>query len=95
MIRIRYIGIDSRPRISIASRVKFLEDGFRPTDNHDEWDDSVRGPVIICHLLRTKGGKRLIMQAPDDFDLEAAQNQVLREGWLDLACCTLKLENLY
>ncbi len=95
MMRIRYIGMDNRPRVVNANRIKFVTDGFKPTDNHDEWDESLSGPAIIAHLFRTKGGKRLIMQAPEGFDLEDAQQHMLREGWLDLTCCTLKWENLY
>ena len=95
MMRIRYIGMDQRPRVAEANRVKFLEDGFKATDKQAEWDENLHGPVVIAHVYRSKGGKRLIMQVPESFDMEAAQLQLLQDGWLDLSCCPVKLENLY
>lgn len=94
-MRIRYIGLDTRTRIAEASRVKFLSDGFRPTDNRDERVDDLAGPLIVVHVTRSKGGKRLTLQIPEGFDIEAAKQQVLEKGWLDLSACTVKMENLY
>ncbi|MGD9559605.1 MAG: hypothetical protein AB7V55_03245 [Oscillospiraceae bacterium] len=94
-MRIRYIGQDDRLRVAEANRVKFLVDGFKAGDKQAEWDDRLTGPVIVVHVYRSKGGKRLTLQVPDDYDMEAAQMQLLEKGWLDLTCCPVKMENLY
>lgn len=94
-MRIRYIGMDNRTRIAEVSRVKFFSDGFKSTDKRDEVADELHGPVIVTHLVRHKGGKRLTMQIPADFDIEAAKLQLLENGWLDLSSCPVKMENLY
>lgn len=94
-MRIRYIGLDNRTRITEALRVKFFSDGFQPTDKRDEVEDNVFGPVIVVHLTRNRGGKRLTMQVPDDFDIETAKQNLLEKGWADLSNCTLKTEHLY
>lgn len=94
-MRIRYIGLDNRSRIAEVSRIKFLSDGFKDTDKKGEWDESLTGPVIVMHIVRHKGGKRLTLSVPTDFDMEAAKGHLLEKGWLDLSLCPLKMENLY
>lgn len=94
-MRIRYIGLDQRIRVANANRVKFLENGFQVTDKHAEQDESLTGPVIIAHVYRSKGGKRLIMQVPPTFDMAAAQQHLLEKGWYDFSACTVRTENLY
>lgn len=94
-MRIRYVGMDGRTRVAQANRVKFLEDGFKATDTHAERDESLHGPLIVAHIYRSNGGKRLIMEVGEDFDMKAAEQQLLEKGWLDLACCPVKTENLY
>lgn len=94
-LRIMYAGMDNRVRVASATRVKFMEDGFQRTDKPDERGDGVSGPVIVAHVDRAKGGKRLTMHAPDKFDMEAAKAQLLEKGWLDLSACTVVAENLY
>lgn len=94
-LRIMYTGMDNRVRVTEANRLKFLEDGFQRTDKPDERDDGASGPVIIAHVSRYKGGKRLTLQVPASFNMEAAKTQLLEKGWLDLSMCTVKAENLY
>ncbi len=94
-MRIRYVGLDNRTRIAEVSRIKFLSDGFQETDKKVEVVEGLHGPVIVAHMLRTKGGKRLVMAVPEDFDMEAAKVHLLDTGWLDLSTCPLKMENLY
>lgn len=94
-MRIRYIGMDNRIRVAKANRVKFLAEGFQASDKQGEWDDTLKGPVIIAHTYRSKGGKRLTLAVPQDFDMEAAQLHLLQNGWLDLSCCPVKMENFY
>lgn len=94
-MRIMYTGMDNRVRVSEANRLKFMEDGFQRTDKADERADGVSGPIIVAHVYRSKGGKRLTLQVPDKFDMEAAKMQFLQQGWLDLTMCTVTAENLY
>ncbi len=95
-MRIRYVGQDRRTRITEIHRIKFFSDGFRQTDTRDEMMDDLHGPVIVLHTVRAKGGaKRLTLQVPDGFDMEAAKHQLLEHGWLDLSACAVKRENLY
>ncbi len=94
-MRIRYIGRDNRTRVVVASSVKFLSDGFKATDKKDEMDDSLHGPMLVIHISRNKGGKRLTLQVPDDFNMEDAKGHLLEKGWIDFSACTLKMENLY
>ena len=92
---IRYIGPDKRTRIAEANRVKFMSDGYRATTRGNEYDESFKGALLVAHIYYAKGGKRLTMQVPDNFDMEAAKAQLLEKGWLDLSTCTVRLENLY
>ncbi len=94
-MRVRYIGLDNRTRIAEMSRIKFLSDGFQDTDTKAEVVEGLEGPLIVLHLVRTKGGKRLILAMPGDFNIEAAKAHLLETGWLDLSYCPLKMENLY
>lgn len=94
-MRIRYIGLDGRTRLAEINRIKFVSDGFKPTDKRDEYDDTFHGPAIIVHTIRAKGGKRLTFSVPDTFATEDAKNHMMEQGWLDLSPCTLKMENLY
>ena len=94
-MRIRYIGMDKRTRVSKCISVKFLSDGFKSTDKKAEVDDTIIGPVLVVHLLRSKGGKRLILSVPASFDMESAKLQLLEKGWLDLSDCPIQIENLY
>lgn len=94
-MRIMYTGMDGRTRVAEANRVKFLEDGFKRTDRHDEREDSVHGPVMVIHVYRSKGGKRLIVSPPDGYDMESARKNLLRYGFLDVTDSVVKNENLY
>lgn len=94
-MRVMYIGMDKRTRISEANRVKFMEDGFQRTDKNDERDDSINGPVIIAHVYRSRGGKRLILSVPEGYNMAEAEQNLLRHGFLDLSPCTVRSENLY
>ncbi len=95
-MRVKYVGMDNRVRIAEASRVKFLEGGLQTTDKQAEWDsDVLHGPVVVVHIPYSKGGKRLMLEVAEDFDMEAAQQQLLEKGWCDLSCCPAKTENLY
>ncbi len=94
-MRIKYVGLDNRTRIAEANRIKFMSDGFKPTDRHIEQDDSITGPAIVIHVYRNGGGKRLTLQVPPGYDMEAAKAQALERGWIDLSNCLVKLENLY
>lgn len=94
-MRIRYVGQDGRTRLAEINRIKFVSDGFKPTDKRGEWDETFSGPAIIVHTIRAKGGKRLTFSIPDDFPIEGAKAHMLEEGWLDLSPCPLKMENLY
>jgi len=94
-MRIKYMGMDGRVRVAKANRVKFLEDGFRKTDSPAEQDDLLKGPLLIAHVYRSKGGKRVTMHVPEGFDAVAAQTQLLEQGWADLTACIVKNENLY
>lgn len=95
MMRLMYIGMDGRLRVAQANRVKFLEDGFKRTDNNDERYDDVSGPVLVAHVYRSKGGKRLTAAVPPGYDMAAARRQLLENGWLDITDCTVKFEVLY
>ncbi len=94
-MRIRYVGLDNRTRIAVASRVKFMSGGYRSTDKASEVDESFVGPLVVAHIYYAKGGKRITMEVPDSFDMEAAKQQLLEKGWLDLSACKVRLENLY
>lgn len=94
-MRIKFTGMDKRVRVSRASSIKFMDDGFRNTDKQAEWDDGIKGAVIVVHLYRTKGGKRLTMEVPDNFNMSQAERQMLEDGWLDLSDCIVRNENLY
>lgn len=94
-MRVMYRGMDGRTRVSEAIRFKFLEDGFKNTDSGSERDETVKGPVIIVHLYRNKGGKRIILEADDRFNMMAAEKRALEDGWLDLSDCVARNENLY
>ena len=94
-MRIRYIGLDNRTRIAEANRVKFLHDGFQSTDKKDEMDDSLNGPIVVAHVYRSKGGKRLTVTVPPGYDMVAARRHLLEKGWLDISDCTVRFENLY
>ncbi len=93
-MRVMYQGLDGRTRVAEANRIKFLEDGFKSTDNQTERDDKVKGSALVVHLYRQKGGKRLIMQA-DRFNMDAAMREVLETGWIDLTSCTVTNESFY
>lgn len=94
-MRISYKGLDKRDRVAEVSRIKFLFDGFKGTDKKGEWDESLSGPIIVMHTLRHKGGKRLTFSVSESFNMQDAKNFLLKNGWLDLEACTLKMENLY
>lgn len=94
-MRVMYTGMDERTRVAEANRVKFMEDGFRRTDKHDERDENLTGPVIVAHVYRSRGGKRLMLQPPTGFDMKAAQQDLLRYGFIDLTNCVVRGENLY
>ena len=94
-MRLMYTGLDNRTRVAEANRIKFLEDGFQRTDKMDERSDDIKGPVIVAHVYRSKGGKRLTMNVPEGYDMEVARLQLLEKGFLDVTDCTVKMENLY
>lgn len=94
-MRVKFIGLDKRTRVSKASSIKFVDDGFQDTDKQIEWDERVGGPALVVHLYRMKGGKRLTMEVPDNFNMAAAERQILEAGWLDLSDCVVKSESLY
>ena len=94
-MRVMYQGVDKRTRVAEANRIKFLEDGFKSTDNQTERDNNVHGSALVVHLYRQKGGKRLIMQAEQSFNMDAAMRQALETGWIDLTSCTVKSESFY
>ncbi len=96
-MRVMYIGMDGRTRVSKALRVRFLEDGLKPTDRSDGIGmmGNSEGPTVVVHLLRSKGGKRLVATVPDHFNMTAAERQLLQEGWIDLTDCTVIAENPY
>ena len=94
-MRVRYVGADGRTRITKVLRVKFMHDGWTVRDKRHEVDEGITGPVIVVHQIGAKGGKRLIMSAPDGFDMNAAKIQILENGWLDLSCCPVKFESFY
>ncbi len=94
-MRIMYTGMDNRVRVCRATRVKFMDDGFQRTDKNDERDEEISGPIIIAHVDRQKGGMRLTLQAPDNYDMGAARTHLLQYDYLDLTMCTVKGENLY
>lgn len=94
-MRIMYKGMDGRSRVCMCNRVKFLEGGFQHTDQLNEQVGDIKGSVLIVHTFRNKGGKRLTMQVPEDFDMVKAQRQLLAQGWLDLSACTIRAENQY
>ncbi|MDL2293926.1 hypothetical protein LJC60_04760 [Ruminococcaceae bacterium OttesenSCG-928-D13] len=95
-MRIRYIGMDKRTRITEANRVKFMSDGWKSGDKKYEVDESIRGPVAVVHTDRGKsGGKRLVIPLPGNFDIEGAKVHLLENGWLDLSALPVAIENLY
>ena len=94
-MRVMYIGLDKRVRVAQAVRVRFLEDGFQPTDRGDGIVEGVDGPMIVVHLLRAKGGKRLTMSVPLEFNMLGQELHLLQEGWVNLSECTVIAENLY
>lgn len=94
-MRIKYIGLDNQARIAETNRLKFLPDGFDSNNKRSEGDESIQGPIIVAHVYRTKGGRRLIMQVPPGFSMAGAQRALLENNWLDLSECTMKAENLY
>lgn len=95
-MRVCYVGQDGRKRITEIHRIKFLDDGFKRTDQRDEQVDELQGPVIIMHTVRAKGAaKRITLEVPPDFDIAANEQHILANGWLDLSGCTVKRENLY
>lgn len=95
-MRIMYYGMDERLRISKATGVKFIEDGFRETDKNIERDASINGPVVVIHTKRSKGGKRIVMEVDPRFDMKRAEKQLLEQGWLDLSNdAKVRLENLF
>ncbi len=94
-MRIMYKGMDNRVRVAKATRVKFLEDGFQSTDSNAERSDLVSGPCLVVHIFRNKGGKRLLVEVPNDFNMYAARYTLLKEGYLDIADCDVKQETLY
>jgi hypothetical protein len=94
-MRIRYIGQDGRTRIAEATRVKFMSDGWKQRDKRYEIDEDITGPVIVAHVVRSGGGKSLVMPVTSGFDMEVAKQQLLEKGWIDLSACPVKVENLY
>ncbi len=95
MMRLMYRGMDGRIRVAEANRVKFLEDGFKRTDKIDERSDEITGPVIVAHVYRSKGGKRITVTVPDNYDMATARTQLLEKGYLDISEYTVRMENLY
>lgn len=93
-MRIQYTGLDGRTRVAECNRLKFIPDGMKPTDNQQEYAGT-SGPIIVAHVYRYKGGKRVIMQVPDGFDIDAARLHFLEKGWVDLAACPVKTETPY
>lgn len=94
-MRVRYIGMDGRTRVAEANRVKFVSDSYKDTDNANENTELTHGPAIVVHVNRLKGGKRLMMEVPEGFNLEALKEQFLEKGWADLSAFTVKGEFLY
>lgn len=94
-MRIRYVGLDGRTRVAEAARVKFMHDGWTARDKRHEIDEDITGPLIVVNQINGKGGKRLIMLAPDALDMEAAKTHLLEKGWLDLSICPVKVESMY
>ncbi len=94
-MRIMYVGMDNCTRVAQTNRVKFLENGFPTSYRHSDFNDGISGPVIIAHVYRSKGGKRLTLAVPDSFDMARAQQELLKDGWLDLTECVTKGETLY
>lgn len=92
-MRIMYTGMDGRTRVAQGNRIKFLEDGFQRTDKMNEREEGTNGPVLVVHTTRDKGGKRLVMEVPAGYDMNAAARQVLEQGWIDLTDCTVKTES--
>ena len=94
-MRLMYMGMDNRVRVAEANRVKFLDEGFRRSDKYDEMYDEISGPVMVAHVYRSKGGKRLTIKPPEGYDMTAARLQLLEKGWLDITDCAVRAENLY
>ncbi|MDR0311148.1 MAG: hypothetical protein LBJ21_06145 [Acidobacteriota bacterium] len=94
-MRIRYVGSDGRTRIAEITRVKFMHDGWTTRDKRNEVDEDIKGPLVVVYQPSGKGGKRLIMLAPDEFDMNAAKIHLLEKGWLDLSSCQMKVESFY
>ncbi len=94
-MRIMYTGMDGRIRVAKATRIKFLEDGFQSTDSNAERSDLVQGPCLVVHIFRNKGGKRLLVEVPNGYDMYSARFTILKEGYLDITECAVKQETLY
>lgn len=95
MMRIKYVGLDGCTRVAQANRVKFLAEGFKLAERQMEWDNNLEGPLLVVHVYRSKGGKRLVMKLPERYNIDAAQTQMLEMGWLDLSEIPVQMENLY
>lgn len=94
-MRIMYTGMDNRTRVATANRVKYLPDGFQDTDQRNEREEGVRGPILIIHTHRSKGGRRLIIKVPAEYNMEAAMRELLEKGWYDFTDLKVITENLY
>jgi len=94
-MRVKYVGQDQRRRVAQIHRAKFICGGFRAGDKKTEWDDDTGSSLIVCHLTRQSGGKLITLKPPEGFDMEAAENHLLENGWLDLSNCTPGIESLY
>lgn len=94
-LRIMYTARDGRLRVNDTNRVKFMEDGFQETDKPDEHLEDIKGPIIVAHVYRARGGKRLTFEVPEGFDMELAKRNLLEHGWLDLSACILREEVQY
>lgn len=94
-MRVRYVGLDKRTRVAEANRIKFISDSYKDTDNMNEQFGNVNGPAIVVHVNRLKGGKRVLMEIPEGFDIEGAKQHALEKGWIDLSACTTKAEYAY
>ncbi len=100
-MRISYVGMDGRLRVAEASRIKYLPDGFQKTDTRNEYTEEYSGPLLVVHIARNKGGKRLVLSVPEGADfgttpgVGAAIAQALKEGWADFSQYETKSEVAY
>jgi hypothetical protein len=91
-----YVGQDGRTRITEIHRIKFFPDGFKNTDARDEMVTETTGSVIVVHTIRPKAAsKRIILEIGEGFNIEQAQYEILKNGYLDLSACRVVRENLY